>query len=165
MFPRPYWDDSKVISVAHLQTRDNRNDLEDTILALQVLNCCTVGGTKTHTKVDTNSSQAFQKKRIFSAAKSYNRYFVCTDLKNPSLCCAIMTKSKADSTKLLCYNHRDVYVVEPNLTFQTIGESVAVPFLSTKQLIPLKDCEDADSPALPMRQVASTNWRHALLHH
>jgi hypothetical protein len=149
-------DDSKVISVAHLQSRDNRNDLEDTVLALKVLNC-TVGGTNTHTKVATNSSQAFKKQRIFSAAKSYNRYFLCADLKNPPLCCAIMTKSTAESAELLCYNHGDVfigadfYVVEPNLTFQTIGESVAVLSLSTKQLIPLKDCEDASSQAFPMR--------------
>jgi hypothetical protein len=36
-------DDSRVISVAYLQSRENRNDLEDTVLALKVLNC-TVGG-------------------------------------------------------------------------------------------------------------------------
>jgi hypothetical protein len=148
-------DDSKVISVAHLQLRENRNDLEDTVLALKVLNC-TVGGANTHTKVATNSSQAYKKQKMFSAAKSYNRYFLCADLKHPPFCCAIMTKSTAESAELLCYNHGDVfigadfYVVEPNLTFQTIGESVAVLSLSTKQLIPLKDCENADSQAFPM---------------
>ena len=150
-------DDSRVISVAHLQSRANGNDLEDTVLALKVLNC-TVGGSNTQTKVATNSSQAFKKQRIFSAAKSYNRYFLCADLNHPPSCCAIMTKSTAESAELLCYNHGDVfigadfYVVEPNLTFQTIGESVAVLSLNTKQLIPLKDCEDTDSSqAFPMK--------------
>jgi hypothetical protein len=149
-------DNSRVISVAYLQSRENRNDLEDTVLALKVLNC-TVGGNNTQTRVATNSSQAYKKQKIFSTAKSYNRYFLCADLNHPPLCCAIMTKSTAESAELLCYNHGDVfigadfYVVEPNLTFQTIGDSVAVLSLSTKQLLPLKDCDEADSQAFPMK--------------
>jgi hypothetical protein len=64
-----------------------------------------------------------------------------------------MTKSTAESAELLCHNHGDVfigadfYVVEPNLTFQTISESVAVLSLTTKQLNPFKDCVAADSQA------------------
>jgi hypothetical protein len=58
-------DNSKVISVVHLQTRDYRNnDLEDTVLALKVLNCTVGAGTNTHSsKAATNSSQAFKKQR------------------------------------------------------------------------------------------------------
>ncbi len=141
-------DDYEIVPVSFLTLRINQSKLQNKVLHLKILSC-TMGGVNMLSSRMTimNSSQfgARKQKLMGSSTKTYNRFFLVADLASPPHCAAIMTKSITETSAILklLYGNEfigvDFYLLEPDLTFQTIGGSLPVLSFISKPMLPLKE--------------------------
>ena len=138
-----YGENCELIPVNFLRVKSNRNDLDNKMLRLCILNCTMGGSTAPQHKIVSNSQYGSKRPKTFGTISNYNRYFLAADLENPPHCAAIMPRTIGETSNLLKYTQGDTLlgstfcIHEPNVSFQSLGESTPILSIANEPLLPV----------------------------
>jgi hypothetical protein len=142
-----FGDDCNLIPVTFLRARANKNNLDNKMLRVCILNC-TVGSSSGQ-RVMNFSQYGAKRTKTTASTSNYNRYFLLADLQNPPHCAALMPRTIQETSNLLKYTQGDTLVgssfciYEPSLTFQSLGDSTPILAVANESFLPVKSAEAA----------------------
>jgi hypothetical protein len=127
--------DTTLVPVSYFQKKENEQDLQDKVLHVRILSC-TMGASNVTTRINTTSFLNVNKRQKSFQNATYNRCFLVADLARPPHCAMIITRNGKESNALLkltqaeTFVGTDYYILEPNMSNQTIGDTTPIISLS-----------------------------------
>lgn len=129
---------AEVEEIKYFTDPKNRDDLEDKAAQLIILTCKAPS-----MGISTKTSQYNSVKKVL-LNRTYHRYFLCADARNPPHCFGLVTTTMAQTHQLVSnvadesFVGLSFYLVEPNITTSKMGKYLPVLTCEDDALIPLK---------------------------
>jgi hypothetical protein len=144
-----FGENCELVPINFLRVKSNKNNLDDKMLRVCILNCTMGGSAAPQHKIVSSSQYGNKRPKSFGTTSNYNRYFLVADLENPPHCAAIMPRTIGETSNLLKYTQGDTLlgstfcIHEPNLSFQSLGDSTTILSLAHESLLPVASTSDA----------------------
>ena len=139
-----FGEDTDLIPVTFLRSRSNKNELDNKMIHVLILHCTIGGSGAAQHKIVSSAQYGAKRAKTFGTTSNYNRYFLLADLQNPPYCAALLPRTIQETSNLLKLTQGDKLLgsafclYEPNLSFQTLGDTTPILSLGNKSLLPVR---------------------------